>query len=57
MLTFLSRYENVAPMDYFLNLVTTFETDMTDYRKQIDETQSISILKQKQKDETCDNDK
>ena len=30
---------------------------MTDYRKQIDETQSISILKQKQKDETCDNDK
>ncbi|XP_023345421.1 nucleoporin p58/p45 [Eurytemora carolleeae] len=32
------QYENVAPMDYFLNLVTKFETDMTDYRKQIDET-------------------
>ena len=40
-----------------INIYRYLETDMTDYRKQIDETQSISILKQKQKDETCDNDK
>jgi len=33
------QYENVAPMDYFMRLVAQFETDMTEYRKQIDQTQ------------------
>ncbi len=33
------RYENVAPMEYFANLVNTFEMQMSDYRKQIDQTE------------------
>ena len=33
------QYENTAPMDYFVRLVTQFETDMAEYRKQIDQTQ------------------
>ena len=33
------RYENVAPMDYFANLVSSFELQMADYRKQIDQTE------------------
>ena len=33
------QYENVAPMEYFVKLVAQFETDMTEYRKQINQTQ------------------
>lgn len=33
------QYENVAPMEYFVRLVSQFETEMTEYRKQINQTQ------------------
>lgn len=33
------QYENVAPMDFFVRLVSHFEADMSAYRKQIEQTQ------------------
>jgi len=33
------QYENVAPMEYFVRLVSQFENDMAVYRKQIEQTQ------------------
>jgi len=33
------QYENVGPMEYFVRLVSQFESDMSEYRKQIDQTQ------------------